>query len=60
MVTADTAEIPTTDELDQAAAEIDVSLLAWFQTLSPRERLRAASQMASTLDRFRRVAPKGR
>ena len=42
--------------IDQATTEVDVSLLEWFQGLSPRERLRVASRNAAALERLKRAA----
>lgn len=45
--------------LVEAADDVDLELLRWFQSLSPLERLRACSRATSTLGRFRRGAPSG-
>jgi hypothetical protein len=41
-------------ELVEAAREVDLSLLRWSLGLTPLERLRSCTRMASTLDRLRR------
>ena len=38
-----------------AIEEVDLELMAWSLSLSPRERLRAVSSAVRTLRRFRRV-----
>jgi hypothetical protein len=43
------------DEVDEVD-EVDESLLDWMLSLTPRERLRAASRASRALSRFRRVA----
>ncbi len=40
----------------EAVSDVDRTLLQWFQTLSIRQRLRAASTSGSALLRFRREA----
>jgi hypothetical protein len=47
---------PLDPELLRAADEVDVGLLSWFSELSPRERLRACSNFAKTVGKFRRVS----
>jgi hypothetical protein len=42
--------------LVRAAAEVDQSLLDWYQELTITERLRAASRNAATLERLARAA----
>jgi hypothetical protein len=44
-----------------AAKEVDRSLLEWFLSLTPRERLRACTRTTRALGRFTRVtaSPKG-
>lgn len=54
------ARVAAIDPLMVAAmAEVDRSLLAWAQTLSPLERLAAASRASAAFQRFRaEQAPK--
>jgi len=47
-------------EIDQAAREVDVTLLEWALGLSPRERLDASYRAGLALDRFRRDPPDAR
>ncbi len=55
------ARIAATDPLIiDAIDDVDLGLLAWSISLTPRERLRAVSSAARTLSRFRRVAPSAR
>jgi hypothetical protein len=44
-------------ELEQLAREVDRTLIQWSLSLSPMERLRAASKSLRGLRRFRRVTP---
>ena len=50
----------TDPELIGAADEVDISLLRWALSLSPRERLQASSSALSVLSGFRRGAPEER
>jgi hypothetical protein len=43
------------DDLEQAAREVDATLLHWSMGLSLRERLRAATRTARMLGRFHRA-----
>jgi len=45
-------------DLLEAVEDVDPTLLAWSLSLSPLERLRAATRAASTLAKFRRVPTK--
>jgi hypothetical protein len=55
---------PKPDSLDalvlEAAREVDVTLLDWALSLSPRERLRACTQATRALGKFTHVAPRPR
>ena len=44
-------------ELLQASRDVDRSLLRWYLTLSPMQRLEASSSAAAGLYAFRRVSP---
>lgn len=58
----DTPRKPTRPEarlerqIRDAVDEVDDSLLDWMLSLTPRERLRAASRASRALSRFHRVA----
>lgn len=54
--------LPPSDEalIEQATREVDLSLLDWYQELSLRERLRAASQSAALYARLRDAVPEDR
>lgn len=47
-------------ELVRAVDDVDVALLEWGLSLSPWERLRAASGALQTLSKFRRVETEDR
>lgn len=53
---------PPSDEalIEQATQEVDLSLLDWYQELSLRERLRAASRSAALYGRLRNAVPEDR
>jgi hypothetical protein len=46
--------------LEAAAREVDGTLLDWALSLSPRERLRACSNAARALGKFRHVSSRPR
>jgi hypothetical protein len=48
------------EQLLQAAAEVDESLLEWFRSLSVLDRLRATSRNAAVLERLARAAARNR
>lgn len=45
------------EDLRQASREVDMTLIRWFESLSPRQRLREATRMSRMLGRFSRVTP---
>ena len=47
-------------DIEQAAREVDRSLIEWYLELTITERLRAASKNAALLDRMARAASKHR
>lgn len=54
-------EMETPEQLmEQAAAEVDRSLLRWALEMSPLERLRACTRAARALARLSRVASQDR
>jgi hypothetical protein len=51
---------PRDSDFEQAAREVDPSLIEWYRELTVTERLRAASKTAAFLDRMARAASKHR
>lgn len=49
------ARVQVDADLREASEDVDATLLAWSLSLSPLERLRAASRAASALGKFRHV-----
>jgi len=47
------AQLPK--ELVDASEDVDLRVLRWARSLSPRERLHHAASMSRTIQRFRRV-----
>jgi len=44
----------------EAAKDVDLSLIDWALAMSPRERLRASTNVVRTLTRFGHVSPEDR
>ncbi|MHC4849522.1 MAG: hypothetical protein ACYTEG_13845 [Planctomycetota bacterium] len=51
------SKLATRADLERASHEVDRTLIRWALSLTPRERLRAATRTARMLGRFRRAGP---